>query len=157
MIEEQAIVVALQGDRALVQTQRRSTCSGCAARSSCGTGMLSRLVGRRYAELSVPNEIGLQIGDRVVLGLSERGLVRGALAMYTLPLLGLFAGGMLGQTGFGGSEIMAIAGAVVGLASGFGLARLYLLGGASAAELKLRVLRRLPAEDRIAGAGLLAP
>jgi sigma-E factor negative regulatory protein RseC len=156
MIEEQAIVVALRGDQALVQTERRSTCSGCAARGGCGAGLLSRLVGRRFAELSVPNEIGLEIGDRVVLGLSEAGLVRGALAMYALPLLGMLAGGLLGQLALGGTEMMAIIGAAVGLGAGFALARAYLLSSASAAKLKLRVLRRLPAVSQV-GVGMLAP
>jgi sigma-E factor negative regulatory protein RseC len=156
MIEEEATVVAVRGHEALVQTERRSTCSGCSARSGCGTGLLSRLIGRRFAEMSVPNELDLKVGDRVVLGLSETGLVKGAVAMYGLPLIGMLAGAVLAQPMASSAELVVVTGGALGLLAGLFLARIYLTKGASAAELRPTVLRRLPG-NRIAGVGILAP
>jgi sigma-E factor negative regulatory protein RseC len=71
----------------------------------------------------VLNRINARIGDAVVIGISESGLVRGSLAVYAVPLAGLFAGAIagdfLGKYFFpDGSDPVAIAGALAGLAAG---------------------------------------
>jgi sigma-E factor negative regulatory protein RseC len=47
--------------------------------------------------LRVLNCIDARVGDNVVIGITESGLVRGSLAVYAVPLLGLFAGALAGQ------------------------------------------------------------
>lgn len=88
-IEEQGVVVLADDAWATVRVERRSTCGSCSARSGCGNGVLSQVLGRRALELRIPNSEGLRPGDRVTLGVRDQALVSGAVAMYLLPLLGL--------------------------------------------------------------------
>jgi sigma-E factor negative regulatory protein RseC len=88
-IEEQGIVVLADEAWATVRVERKSTCGSCSARSGCGNGVLSEVLGRRALDLRVPNGNGLRPGDRVTLGVRDRALVSGAFVMYLLPLVGL--------------------------------------------------------------------
>ena len=109
MIEESALVVAVEGDDAWVETSRRSSCGGCEAKG-CGTGALSQVLGRRSQHLRVKNPIAAASGDAVVLGITESALIRGSLAVYLVPLLALIGGGLFGellgpQLGAGGEGV----------------------------------------------------
>lgn len=88
-LEEQGVVVAADEAWAMVRVERRSTCGSCSARSGCGNGVLSEVLGRRELELRLANSHGLRPGDRVRLGMRDRALVSGAVAMYLLPLFGM--------------------------------------------------------------------
>lgn len=88
-MEEQGVVVSVMDGWATVRVQRQSTCGSCSARSGCGNGVLSEVLGRRALDLRVPNRERLQPGDRVTLGIRDRSLVSGAVVMYLLPLAGL--------------------------------------------------------------------
>lgn len=123
MIEETARVVAAEGEFVWVETQRQSTCGGCAARQGCGTATLAKVLGRRRTRVRALNRDAARVGDRVVVGIDEQALVRGSLAVYAVPLLGLLAGGVLGallQTrlqlaGEALTLVAGVAGLVVGL------------------------------------------
>ena len=118
MIEESGTIVAVDGDFAWIETERKSTCGGCAVRKGCGTSAISKVLGRRRTRLRVVNRIHATVGDEVVVGISESGLVRGSLAVYAAPLAGLFAGALLGNFLASGSELAAVAGALAGFAAG---------------------------------------
>lgn len=96
MIEEQAEVVAREGRFAWVQTQRSSTCGACPVHKGCGTAALSRVLGQRRTRVRVLNEADAGVGEQVIIGLPEQALVRGALAVYLVPLLGLLGGALFG-------------------------------------------------------------
>lgn len=120
MLEETGQVVDVEGDFAWVESERQSTCGSCSARKGCGTGVIAKVLGRKRMRLRVVNRIGARVGDQVVIGIAESGVVRGSLAVYAMPLAGLFAGALAGQ--FLGQRIMitgsdwpAIAGAAAGL------------------------------------------
>jgi len=120
MLEETGQVVDVEGDFAWIESERQSTCGNCSARKGCGTGVIAKVLGRKRMRLRVVNKVGARIGDHVVIGIAESGVVRGSLAVYAMPLAGLFAGALAGQL-LGqrimstGSDWPAIAGAVVGL------------------------------------------
>jgi sigma-E factor negative regulatory protein RseC len=98
MIEESALVVKVEEEGfAWVETTRASACGGCAERHGCGTSALAGVLGRRQAPVRVINSVGAAVGERVVIGLPESGLLRGSLAVYAAPLAGLFTGGLTGQ------------------------------------------------------------
>jgi sigma-E factor negative regulatory protein RseC len=98
MIEESGRVVSTRGEYAWIETGRATACGSCASRSGCGTSVLATLFGRRPANIRVVNSIGAAVGEQVVIGISESGLVRGSLAVYLVPLAGLFAGALAGQS-----------------------------------------------------------
>jgi sigma-E factor negative regulatory protein RseC len=123
MIEESGQVVELDGEFAWIESERGTTCGGCAVRKGCGTGAIARVLGQRRVRLRVINRINAAVGDRVVVGISESGLLRGSLAVYAVPLAALFAGALSGH--FIGGQLwpeardpLAIAGAVIGLLAG---------------------------------------
>jgi sigma-E factor negative regulatory protein RseC len=99
MIEEHAQVVALGKDDVWVETQRRSACGQCAASKGCGTATLSKVLGNKRSRVRTlnPKATKVVVGDEVVIGIREQALVRGSLAIYTVPLLALFVFGLLGQ------------------------------------------------------------
>lgn len=101
MIEEAARVVQVEGAEVWVETERRSTCSSCSARSGCGTGALSQALGKRRNRVRVLSELPLQVGDQVVIGIHEQALVRGSLAVYAVPLALLLVGALAGDLGAG--------------------------------------------------------
>jgi sigma-E factor negative regulatory protein RseC len=119
MIEEQGQVVDVQGEFAWIESERTTTCGSCAVRKGCGTSALAQVLGQRRVRLRVLNRINARVGDNVVIGIAESGVVHGSLAVYAVPLLGLFAGALAGQT-LGSavlgmqSDLPAIAGAVAG-------------------------------------------
>ncbi len=123
MIEESALVVECQDEYAWVETQRKSTCSSCSASKGCGTGALSKVLGNKTARMRVLNRIGARVGEEVIVGVSEGALVQGSLAVYIVPLLGLFLFALLGQAlasqlEFESTESLSIVFGLIGLALG---------------------------------------
>jgi len=119
MIEESGKVVAVQGDYAWIENERKTACGSCAVQKGCGTSAIAKLYGQRRMRLRVLNRIHAHIGDNVVVGISESGLVRGSLVVYAVPLAGLFAGALAGhfagnQFLAGGSDLLAAGGALLG-------------------------------------------
>lgn len=122
MIEENARVVSSEGDYAWVETERRSSCGSCSAKG-CGTGALSKILGRRTQRLKVFNPVKAKAGDEVVLGIEEQILLKGSMAVYIVPLLAMLAGGLVGealapQWGSDVEGLSALLG-IFGLAAGF--------------------------------------
>jgi len=98
MIEENGQVVKVEDDGMVwVETRRPNACGACADRQGCGTSVLASVLGQRQAPVRVINSIGAVAGDRVVIGVSESGLLRGSLAVYAVPLAGLFVGALAGH------------------------------------------------------------
>lgn len=125
MIEQIAVVVKVDGDFAWVQAERQSTCGNCAARSGCGTSVLSKVIGTKIARMRAINKPQAQVGDTVVVGLSEAAMLKGSVVVYLLPLLLMFlfaiTGNVIATQIHVTSEVMSIGFAVAGLAIGGGL------------------------------------
>ena len=96
MITEQAVVTACDKGRVEVRLQRASACGHCELSQGCGAGAIGRLLGNRSRPLLVETEQDLRPGDEVLLGLSERALVRASLLVYGLPLAVMVVAGLLG-------------------------------------------------------------
>lgn len=123
MIEENAIVTAIHGEFAQVETQRQSSCGSCEAKSSCGTSALAKVFGNRRNLVEVLNPIGAVPGDRVVVGLDESALTRASLVFYMLPLFSLLVSAIFGQwlaelLNFKSTEPLSIFCGLLGLLSG---------------------------------------
>lgn len=119
MIEEDARVIAIKGEIAEVEAQRRGSCGSCAAKGACGTSLLDRFLGRRPLQLRVQNDLGANLGDLVVIGVPESALLRAAVAAYLVPLLALILGAIGGQAlagymSFALTELAATLGGLLG-------------------------------------------
>ncbi len=97
MSEELATVVAIEGDHAWVECERRSACSGCQQQSNCGTGTLAKAFPLKAPRLRVRLTAEVRVGQQVRLGIPQESLLRGAALVYVLPLFCLLAGALLGQ------------------------------------------------------------
>lgn len=120
MIEQSGRVVARGARSCWVVVERTSTCGACAARDGCGERSWQERLGQRLQQIEVPGQHAVAVGDRVVVGVDERALLRASLLVYGLPLvamaLGAGVGGLLG-VGDLGVALSAGVGLLVGLLS----------------------------------------
>ena len=99
MIEESGRVVAVEPGAVWVETQRKSTCSGCTVRNGCGQGLMDQLGVRERRGLVRALSGGcLQVGDSVVIGIREDVLLRGAVLVYLFPIIVLLAVALLASS-----------------------------------------------------------
>jgi sigma-E factor negative regulatory protein RseC len=127
MIEEQAVVVSLEGDRALLEIERSQPCGLCGATRGCGVSLWGRLFSRRRGSISTTNALNVGVGDHVVIGVEEGALLAGSLVAYLLPLVLVCAGGMLGATFAAtraAADLYGALGALAGLGAGLAWMRL---------------------------------
>ena len=143
MIEQDAEVIAVADGSALVAVQRQSGCTACNVSDNCGTSVVAKLFGNgNTTRLRLIDHIGLAPGERVVIGLRNRVLVRASLIAYLLPLLALIGtAGAADHAGAGdtGSAIGALAGLLLGL----WLARIITGGTGAKARFRPVLLRRV--------------
>ncbi len=119
MLEESAVVVAIEGPDAWVQTIRQSACAACSARQGCGQSVLARMSGGRANQVRVANRCHARVGQTVVLGLSESAFLRASMMVYLVPLIGLIAGALCASWLFGGHEGFTAMGGLVSMLAGF--------------------------------------
>jgi len=148
MIEETAHVVAVEGEHAWVETERRSSCSSCSAKG-CGTGALSSVLGAKVQRMRVSNPVNAEKGDAVVVGIDEGVLLKGSVLVYIMPLVLMLAGGLLGETlapqwGSDG-ESMSLLFGLLGLVGGMLWLRLFNRHAADNPRYTAVILRILPA------------
>lgn len=97
MIEEQAQVIEVKGAKLILQAQTQSTCGGCAVNKSCGTSLLSKVVGRKFTQFEAENNIGADVGDTVIVGIAEDALLKGSMVIYAVPILGMIVLAVLAE------------------------------------------------------------
>jgi sigma-E factor negative regulatory protein RseC len=97
MAEETVRVVAVRGDRILVEPAMERGCGGCPARAGCGSGVLAGLFGRRSRRFEAVSEQPHDPGDRLVVGIPRGSLTRGALLVYLLPLIGMMLAALVAE------------------------------------------------------------
>jgi len=120
-MEQAVTVMDVMSHDALVRGRRASACGQCAGKSACGTlGSWTE----RFAEMRVDNALGARIGDEVVIDIPEGVLMRAALRLYGIPMLGFFAAGFMIRyaaiaSGAAAPELWAVGGAVSGMIAVF--------------------------------------
>ena len=96
MVEEQGVIVSLEGHMANVAPLSQTGCQSCSSSGACGTSLLKPLFGNKQRMLAAENTIDAQPGDQVVIGLNRTALVLASLMVYLLPLILLVAGAISG-------------------------------------------------------------
>jgi sigma-E factor negative regulatory protein RseC len=148
VIEQTALVTAVAGDRAEVETRRRSACSGC-AEGGCGTALFGAWLGNSCSRLWVRNPIQARAGEQVVVGLPEQHLVGAAGLLYGLPLAGLLAGILVGRGWAAATELPSILGGLLGLIAGLLGASLRARRAERDAAGEAAILRRAPPTGQV--------
>lgn len=142
MVEGIAYVVAVEGNMAWLEPDQGSSCGGCASAAACSSksigSVASRLEARRF---QLVNDVGLRVGERVVVGIRENALLRASLTAYAIPLVTLLGAGALAQWAVG-SDTVTMAAMLAGLVVGLMLSRLGAGRLMARGELAPRFLRR---------------
>lgn len=127
MIEEQAIVIAIDNENITVESIVNSSCSGCKQVDSCGSGQIAKAFPQKKLKTTITSPLPVKIGDSVVIGLSEEILLKSAWQVYIWPLFGLIIGAFIGQwlieSAIFNHELLAILLAVFGGLIGFNFAK----------------------------------
>lgn len=145
-VEGIARVVAVDSATAWLEPEQTSSCGSCASAASCGAGAsvggvgtaANRIAARRF---SLDNADGLHVGERVVVGVAERALIRAALTAYGLPLATALTAGGIAESAWG-SDLATLAAMAAGLVGGMLLARLVAHRLSVRGELAPHYLRR---------------
>src|SRR5687768_13337053 len=95
MIEENAIVISLEQDMALLEVVRRKPCGLCGQTRGCGISLWGRLLGHRKNIFKAVNQIDAKPGDSVVVGVEEQALLMSSLTFYGIPLFTMLTGALL--------------------------------------------------------------
>ncbi len=143
MIEENAIVVGIEKNEAMLEIVRRTPCSLCGQTRGCGISLWGRLFGHRKNIFKAVNQINAKVGDSVIVGVEEQALLFSSLMVYGIPLIAMLAGALLVSGIFAGdsnhvstghTDFYAVIGAIAGLIIGL----LWLKGHATGRGMNAR-------------------
>ncbi|NQY35096.1 MAG: SoxR reducing system RseC family protein [Alteromonadaceae bacterium] len=98
MIEEQAVVIAVNQELITVQSQVKSTCSSCQQVDTCGSGLVAKALPKRKLTLDLTTSLDVKVGDKVTLAIPESDLLQTAWQVYLWPLIGLILFSAIGQS-----------------------------------------------------------
>lgn len=124
MLEEIAEVIEVHPDFILVSASRLGACSACQASANCGQRSLAGLFGNKNILLSLenPEQLPIEVGQSVVLGLHEHALLKSSFVMYLIPLFFLIVSAVV-TTLLSFSEGLIVLSSLVSLSIGFLIAR----------------------------------
>ena len=122
MASERGIVLELRDQRALIQTQRRSSCQSCQLENSCGQGLISKLGSEKSMEFWVDNSLDAQVGQTVTIDVPDEGLLYASVLMFLVPLIIMLASAGLAFATTE-NELLSIVAGIIGLLVGFYFAR----------------------------------
>jgi len=111
-----AIVRSLEGSSAHVEVEHGG-CGRCHEKGGCGGQQLTQMFCAGPKTFHVENDIGADVGDRVVIAIAPGSVSRIANFAYIFPLTVTIVGGVLGAS-FGG-DLNAMIGAGIGLCASF--------------------------------------
>lgn len=122
MLEQTARVVRTAADGIWVQAvEPEGGCGSCAGQG-CSARRLGEIFQRKPRQFRVDCDLALAAGDRVVIGIAEGSVFRGAARAYGVPLVLMLLGALLAQALHPGDR-SAVAGMLLGAAAGWLLAR----------------------------------
>lgn len=97
MIRKWATIISWQKGVALLQNDRKSSCSNCDAHFNCSVSMLNQITPKTEHLLRVRMEQSIEPGRRVEVGITESNLLYSAMLVYLTPLVGIILSGSLMQ------------------------------------------------------------
>ncbi|GAB2636640.1 SoxR reducing system RseC family protein [Vibrio panuliri] len=75
--------------------EQQTSCSSCSSQKSCGTGIVSKAVGKKILHWQLFTQQALSVGQVVEIGMAEKSLLQSAAIVYLTPLFALIAGAAL--------------------------------------------------------------
>lgn len=111
------VVKEVHKDSAVVMMERQDMCGECHA--------CEMLSGKKVCTLTCRNPIQCKVGDRVEITLTNKHFLKATYIVYGIPLVGFVMGIALGYgvarlVNFGGEDIWVATGAIIGILIGIG-------------------------------------
>jgi len=142
-VEGVAKVVALDDGHAICEPEPTGSCGGCMSAALCGVksgGTSRRIIARRF---SLVNDVGLKVGDRVVVGIAPATLLKASAVAYALPVVLMLVAAIATQHWSGGGDGAGALGGLGGFLVGLVIARWRATRMTSQGELTPNYLRRV--------------
>ncbi len=153
MIEEQAQVVEISGEQLVLQVQTQSACGSCAASKGCGTSVLSKVVGGKFTRFQAENNIDAELGDTVIVGISEDALLTGSMMMYVVPIIAMMLFALLSDYLLPASadsrDLLIAVTAIIGFAVGSYTSKCYFQSRSNIQRFTPVVLRKVANHDKL--------
>ena len=147
MIEEEAQVIDVDGDKLILQAQTQSACGSCSANKGCGTSLLAKVIGRKFTRFQAQNNVNAVVGDTVIVGIPEDALLKGSLVMYAVPVMGMLLFALLADFALAVSvesrDLMIAVSAIMGLAFGSLISKSYFQRASNIQLFSPVVLRKI--------------
>ncbi len=149
-VEGIARVVKVDGDTAWFEPEQTTSCGHCASSSACGasssatgggTGIGSIAKRIEFRRFPLDNANDLHVGDRVVVGVDDRSLLKASLTAYAIPLLTAFVSGGIAHAK-AGDDLLTMLSMFAGLFGGLAMSAVVARHLARRGELAPRFLRR---------------
>lgn len=121
MIETTARVVSADNGTVMVEASAQSGCGGCGSRSVCGVSGLGKYFSGNRKAIEVKCDANVRAGDELQLSMDEGDMLKAGLLAYLLPSVMALVGAVVAAAyGFGdlGAVLGAGAGVAVGLLAG---------------------------------------
>ena len=120
MIEQVAHVHAIDKTTVWLDTLRVATCDSC----TCGQRLINQStdIAHSRIELPMPQNMILNVGDEVVIGIPQKAFIKASLLTFAMPLLTMLASASSARW-LGFSEPLTVVAALLGLGLGLLLLR----------------------------------
>lgn len=107
--------------------EQQTSCSSCSSQKSCGTGIVSKAVGKKSLRWHLVTQKLVKPGQVVEIGLPEKSILQSAAVVYLVPLFAMILGAFIGQWWlapfFSLGEGVVILSAALATAAGIALAK----------------------------------
>lgn len=77
--------------------EQQTSCSSCSSQKSCGTGIVSKAVGKKSLHWHLVTDKRVEKGQVVEIGLPEKSVLQSAALVYLLPLFAMIIGALVAQ------------------------------------------------------------
>ena len=130
MIIQPGRITANDGELIGIRVELPMTCAACGEGRGCGALALARLFsrpGRDVVGVPCPLDHQYRIGDRVIVTISERKLLKLSVIAYLLPVASLVLGAWLGEiiAPPAAADLWSAIGGALGLAAAVLILRLF--------------------------------
>lgn len=94
MITEDGIITHATPETAWIKTTRSAACESCSSKDSCDVSHHSS----EEMTITVPNTLGVEKGDRVIVGINSGPMLFLSFLLYVFPIILLIIGALIGDT-----------------------------------------------------------
>ncbi len=124
MSTEEGTITKVAGHKAWVRVRRSSMCENCSSKGICTT-----IGGGESMESEALNTANGSVGDRVLLRIPQKSLLKISFVFYMVPVIfliaGIIAGMKIGKTYFPDPELISMLSGIAACAASFIIIKIF--------------------------------